>query len=143
MKKEAKMTRLKVLCVCSRGSNRSRYLANYLRRKNYSTRYRGVEPEIYPGGIKHPLKQEDIDWSDIIIAVRPRLKEAIKSKFKTKNKKIILIDVTDSKDVVARKFPEFAEECPNFKEMEHKSFQKVWTYPRLRKAIKPHLPLKK
>jgi predicted protein tyrosine phosphatase len=135
-----KQSKPKVLCVCSAGMNRSKYLANYLKRKGYLTRYRGAEPEIYPKGIKHPLKQEDIDWSDIIIAVRPRLKDLVKAKFNTREKKIILMDVTDSKEVVARKFPEFKKEYPDFEKMEDKVFQKKWTYTQLRKAIKPHLP---
>jgi tRNA 2-selenouridine synthase SelU len=36
----------KVLCVCARGRNRSKYLAKYLRRGGYSTRAGGVEPFI-------------------------------------------------------------------------------------------------
>ena len=72
--------KVRVLCVCSKGRNRSKYLAGYLRRKGYTTRHRGVEPEEYEGGIEHELTQKDIDWSDVIITVRPRLKEATKRK---------------------------------------------------------------
>ena len=55
-------------------------------------------------------------------------------KFKNKDKKIIGIDVTDSRRFVPRKFAKLKEE--NWRE-----FDKKWTRPQLRKAIKPYLPL--
>jgi len=74
-----KIEKLKVLAICSAGLNRSKYLAQYLRRKGYSTRFRGLEPEKYPDMKINAAQQKDIDWADVIITVRPRLKEAIKN----------------------------------------------------------------
>jgi predicted protein tyrosine phosphatase len=120
----------KILCVCAKGSNRSKYLAQYLRKKEYSTRYGGIED----CAIK-PLKKEYVDWADIIIIVRKRLLKIFKIKFpKTKNK-IILLDVTDSRRIAEKIHPEL-------KALNHEQFQKKWTRPLLRKAIKPYLPLK-
>lgn len=36
--------KLKVLCICTMGLNRSKYLAEYLKGKGYETRYGGVGP---------------------------------------------------------------------------------------------------
>ena len=67
-------SKLKVLCVCAKGRNRSKYLASYLKRKNYLTRFRGIEYEIDPN-IENKILQSDVDWADIILIVRPRLKK--------------------------------------------------------------------
>lgn len=125
----------KILCVCTMGLNRSKYLAKYLKNKGYSTRFGGVGPYKYKDKKENELKNEDIDWSDIIITVRPKHKPLLKKRFKTKGKKIIVIDVTDSK----RKVP---ENMAHLRELKDWEFNKKWTYPQLRKAIKPYLPLK-
>lgn len=127
----------KVLVVCAKGLNRSPYLASYLKDKGYKTRFGGVEN--FPGekSKRTPklISQEDVNWADVIIIVRERLTPLFKKKFKNKDKKIIVINVTDLKRFVPRKFAKLKEE--NWKE-----FDKKWTYPQLRKAIKPYLPLK-
>jgi predicted protein tyrosine phosphatase len=120
--------------VCAVGVNRSKYLASYLRRKGYSTRYGGVDYR--EEGTYNPLKQEDVDWADIIILVRKRLMPALRKKFKSKDKKIIVLDVTDSKERIP-------EEKSHLRNLSHEEFQKKWTYSELRKAIKPYLPLKR
>ncbi len=129
------MKKLRVLCICAKGINRSKYLAGYLRRKGYSTRYGGVEDG------KQTLKKlnkKDIDWADIIIVVRKRHLKLLKKKFRTHKlkKKIIVLDVTDSRKLIPKKFAEL-------KNLNHKELNRIWTYPKLRKAIKPYLPLKK
>ena len=72
----------KILCVCAKGMNRSRYLAKYLRGKGYSTTHGGIEPFKNPEWKWNPLTQKKIDWADFIIVVRERLVGDLKKKFK-------------------------------------------------------------
>jgi len=130
MKKRKKNgKRKKVLCVCSQGMNRSRYLAGYLRNKGYNTRYGGASIEA-----PNPIHQKDIGWADVIIVVRKRLVPIMKERFHVKNKKLIVFNVTDSPLSLffERKMLKF---------MDYLDFQKKWTYPQLRKNIEKHLPL--
>lgn len=127
--------KIKVLTGCSKGLNRSKYLAEYLRRKGYSTKYGGVEGWDDPRKEWNPITQEMIDWSDLIVLVRPRLKDVLKKKFKTEKRKIISIDVTDSGRLIPKG-------VLGSKKLSYEEFQKKWTRPQLRKAIKPFLPLK-
>ena len=114
--------------------NRSKYLAHYLRRKGYSTTHGGVESyKENPEWKWNPLTQKKIDWAEVIIVVRERLVGDLKKKFKLKGKKIIVLDVTDSKRLAPKEF----------QALSHREFQKKWTYPQLRKAIKGCLPLKR
>ena len=62
-----------------------------------------------------------------MIIVRKRLVEKFKRKFKFKGE-IIVLDVTDSKRLAPVKF----------KNLSHNQFQKKWTRPQLRKALKNH-----
>ena len=125
----------KVLCVCAKGMNRSKYLAKYLRSKGYSTKFGGVEPYEKPEYKWNPVSQKKVDWADVIVIVRKRISKILKKRFKTKGKKIIVFDVSDSPRLVPEEFKEL-------RELDHKEFNKKWTYPQLRKAIKPYLPLK-
>jgi predicted kinase/predicted protein tyrosine phosphatase len=126
--------KLKVLCICAVGVNRSKYLAEYLEKKGYLTKYGGVD---YRKEYNYnPLKQKDVDWADIIIITRKRLKSIFKKEYNSKGKKIITLDVTDSKRLIP-------DELSYLRELEHEEFQNKWTRPQLRKAIKPYLPLSK
>ncbi len=132
MTKQIKIKTFKVLCVCAVGLNRSKYLAKYLRKKGYSTRCGGVdyrEDETY-----NPIKKKDVDWANVIIIVRKRLEKSFKRKFKWKGKKIIVLNVTDSK----KRIP---EKMAHLRKLNHEEFQKKWTRPQLRKAIEKYLPL--
>ncbi len=128
--------KLKVLCVCTMGLNRSKYLADYLKGKGYEARYGGVGPCRIDPFPKNPIKQEDVEWADIIITARKKHKPILIKSYNAKNKKIIVLDITDSRKAMAEIYPEF-------KKIEHSDFNKKWTYPQLRKAIKKYLPLKK
>jgi len=122
----------KILCVCSMGRNRSKYLASYLKNKGYRTRYGGIGHGRIDLDPDNPFNQEDVDWADIIIIVRKRHKPLLKKNYKIKGKKIIVLNVTDSRRIVG-------EEYPEFKDLDFETFQKIWTRPQLRKAIKPYL----
>ncbi len=134
-KHEITNKKLKVLCICARGMNRSKYLAKYLRGRGYSTRAGGSQPFKDSNKPWNPISQEDIDWADVILVMREWILQLIKKNFKIKNKKIIQLEVTD----VPRLIP---DEFKHLKELDKKEFNKKWTYPQLRKAIKPYLPIK-
>jgi len=128
--------KMKVLCVCAKGVNRSKYLASYLRRKGYSTKFGGVEGYKKGEEAPKPATQKDVDWADIIVIVRKRIVQKVKKKFKTRGKKVIVIDVTDSRRLLPKEFS-------YLKKASEKEFDKKWRRPQLRKAIKPYLPLKR
>ena len=128
--------KLKVLCICRKGINRSHYLATYLRRKGYSTRFGGVQELMgVQGGHPKLTTQKDVDWADIIIIVRKILVPIFNKEFKSKDKKIIILEVTDFKQLVLPK--KFA----HFRKLNYEEFQKKWTYPQLQKGIEKYLPL--
>ena len=124
----------RVLCVCAKGLNRSPYLAKYLRIKGYSTKSGGIEGFNYGEESPRPIKQKNVDWADVIIIVRKRLKPIFTKKYKTKGKKIIVIDVTDSRRLLPAKYS-FLKKATNYE------FDRKWRRPQLRKAIKKHIPL--
>lgn len=128
--------KLKVLCVCTMGLNRSKYLAEYLKDKGYDTRYGGIGPCRIDPEPKNPLKKEDVEWADIIITARKKHKPILDKDFGVKNKRIICLDVTDSRKSMSKIYPEF-------KNIEHDEFNQKWTYPQLRKEIGRYLPLTK
>ena len=80
------------------------------------------------------LKKEDVEWAEIIITARPKHKPSLMEKFNIKNKKIITLDVTDSRKTMSEIYTEF-------KNIEHAEFNKKWTYPQLIKQLEKYLPL--
>ena len=125
----------KILCICTMGRNRSKYLAKYLKEKGYETRYGGVGPCKTDPVPENPAKKEDMEWADIIITARKKHKPILIEKYGIKNKRIITLDVKDSQKAASEIYPEF-------KDIENGEFNKKYTYPKLRKAIEPYLPLK-
>ncbi len=119
--------------------NRSKYLAQYLKGKGYLTKYGGVEGYGDEEKNKHyrwvEATQKQVDWADILIVVRGKFKISLKKKYKVGKKKIITLEVVDSKKLIPEKFADL-------RDLSYWDFQKAWTYPQLRKAIKPYLPLK-
>jgi predicted protein tyrosine phosphatase len=126
----------RVLCVCARGRNRSRYLAKYLRRKGYSTRAGGVEPFADPDRPWNPISQKKVDWADLIILLEERLLPILKKDYDIGGKKLISFTVIDAPKWIPDEFAEL-------RKLPKGEFNKVWTYPRLRKAIKEYLPLER
>ena len=126
--------KLKVLCICAKGQYRRRYLAWYLRKKmGYLTRYGGIDSK---RKIKKEATQKDVDWADIIIIIRKRLVPIFRKKFNKTSKKIIVLNV-----VTTEKF------IPGYiawlRKLNRPIFHRIWTYPKIRAAIKPYLPLTK
>jgi len=123
----------KILCVCTMGLNRSRYVAKYLKEKGYETRYGGVGPCKFDPEPANPANKEDFEWSDIIIVAREKHKKIVEETHFVKDKRIIVLEVSDSREKAAETHPEF-------KNMDQSEFNKVWTYPKLREAIESYLP---
>lgn len=126
------MKKSKILCICSMGLNRSKYLASYLKNKGYRTRYGGIGFGRIDKKAHNSFNQEDTDWADIIIVVRKKHKPLLRKHYNIKGKKIIVLDVTDSRRIIGEKYPEL-------KDLDFKTFQIKWTRPQLRKALKPYL----
>ena len=124
----------KVLCVCSMGLNRSRFLAKYLKEKGYETRYGGVGPCRVDPEPENPVNTEDIGWADIIITARKKQKPILTESYGVDPKRIITLDVTDSRKAMSEIYPEF-------KNISHEEFNKRWTHPQLMKEIGEYLPL--
>lgn len=118
------------------GLNRSKYLAEYLGEMGYETRYGGIGPCRIDPEPANPAKIEDMDWADIIITARKKHEPILLEKFGIKDKRIICLDVTDSRKAMSEIYPEF-------REIEHSDFNQKWTYPQLRKSIEKYLPLEK
>jgi predicted protein tyrosine phosphatase len=126
----------KVLCVCSMGLNRSKWVANYLKEKGYETRYGGIGPCKFDSEPANPIDPKDLEWADIIIAARGKHEVVLKEKYRIKNKKIIVLEVSDSRYKAYLK-------NPAWKEISQEDYNKIWTYPKLKEALGPHLPLEK
>ncbi|OGJ17915.1 hypothetical protein A3K73_02820 [Candidatus Pacearchaeota archaeon RBG_13_36_9] len=125
----------RVLCICALGRNRSRYLAKYLAKKGYETRHGGVNCSRCKKCRQcRLLLQGDVDWAEVIVIVRKILVKNFKEKYKWKGKKIIVLDVTDSRKVAARKDPRWLR-------ITNRLFQEYYVHAHLRRAIKPYLPL--
>jgi len=126
----------KVLCVCSKGVNRSKYLAKYLKNKGYATRFGGAEIWAKISRNPNPISQADVEWADIIIVTRKRLAPKIKKKFDTKGKRLIVLNVVDSLRLLPKEYAHLKKAGKHTG-----AFAKQWREPQLRKAIKPYLPL--
>lgn len=126
----------KVLCVCSMGLNRSKWVANYLKEKGYDTRYGGIGPCRFDPEPANPINSKDLEWADIIIAARSKHEIVLKEKYKIKDKKIIVLEVSDSRYEAYLKNPEWEN-------ISQEEYNKIWTYPKLKEALEPHLPLEK
>ena len=119
------MKKKKILIVCSAGKNRSRYVANYLRRKGYSTRFGGVkESEII-----NPVNPKYIEWADLIIFAQEKQKKWFVEKFGDFKKNYLILDVRDSGHDVP-------EDKKYLLKLPKKEFNRVWVHPNLRKKLK-------
>jgi predicted protein tyrosine phosphatase len=118
------------------GLNRSKWVANYLKEKGYETRYGGIGPCKFDSEPANPVDPKDLEWADIIIAARGKHEVVLKEKYRIKNKKIIVLEVSDSRYKAYLK-------NPAWKEISQEDYNKIWTYPKLKEALEPHVPLEK
>jgi predicted protein tyrosine phosphatase len=116
------------------GLNRSKYVSEHLTKLGYETRYGGVEPCNWDPEPANPAKIEDIDWADLIIVMRKKHIKVLKEKYGVKDKRIINLDVGDSRKKASETHPEF-------RNIERVKFNKRWTYPKLEEELKKYLPL--
>jgi predicted protein tyrosine phosphatase len=126
----------KILCICSMGLNRSKWVANYLEEKGYETRYGGIGPCRIDPEPANPIKEGDLDWANIIIVARSKHKIILEEKHKIKDKRIIVLEVSDSRYKAYLKKPEWEN-------ISQEEYNRLWTYPKLKEALEPHLPLEK
>lgn len=114
---------MKILLICTQGQNRSKYLAEYLKKKGYQVKYGGVDPH----GI-NPLNQKKVDWADVVIAVREHIKDKFLERFDAKGKKVLHLEVKDN----PKRFKENARELA---EKDWFAFQEKYVYSELRKQV--------
>jgi len=120
-----KKVKKKVLCVCHYGKNRSTFLAEFLTKKGYDTKFGGIS-----GKEGNLIKQKDVDWADVIVVVRDVLKGMFLEKFSVGDQKVIALEVIDN--------PKSLKCNSDFVWAE---YQELHTYPELKKQIKEFLPL--
>lgn len=126
------MKKTRVLAVCAMGANRSKYIAKYLRRKGYSTRYGGIKEDAYYEEGCRPLDFKYVQWAETIIFAREEHKKYFEEKFgkaSYSDKKVFVLEVRDSgKDV--------PEKHNYLLDLPRDEFNKKWTHPNLRKKLK-------
>jgi len=97
--KKNSLGKLKVLCVCGLGLNRSRYLAKYLGEKGYDTKWRGLESCDFNLESKNLIGIKDIEWADIIVVSKEKYKSILNDNFKVRDKKIVCLDIVSLRKI--------------------------------------------
>lgn len=121
--------KMKILCVCALGMNRSKYCANWLSEKGFETQFGGVDK-----GALNPLTEDMILWADAIVIARDRHKELLNQKFVLARKKTqYVLGVSDSLDMVPTEYKRLLG-------LPDDEFHKEWTYPHLETALNELLP---
>lgn len=123
-----------ILCVCTMGRNRSKYLAEYLEKKGYNTKYGGVGPCRWDPEPENPIKLEDLVWADLIIAVQKKHKIVLLNDYHVKENKILNLEVSDNQELRSQ-HPE------DYSKLPRDEFNKKWTNPQLEKKKKKYIPL--
>jgi hypothetical protein len=118
------------------GLNRSKWVAEYLKERGYKTRYGGIGPCKFDPEPANPINPKDLEWADIIVVAREKHKKILEEDYKIKNKKIIILEVSDSRYKAYLK-------NPNWKNISQGEFNKLWTYPKLKEVLEKYLPLEK
>ena len=118
---------VKILVVCTEGQNRSRYLAEYLKRKGYETDFGGIKKDGF-----NPLIQKKVDWADMVITVREHIKDKFLHRFDPKCKKVVHLEVRDN----PKRFPAEAQELAA---KDWNAFQEKYVYSELRKQVEKYL----
>ncbi len=118
---------MNILIVCTQGQNRSKYLAEYLKKKGYSADYGGIKPDGF-----NPLSQEKVDWADIIVTVREHIKDKFLDRFEIEGKEVIHLEVLDNPK-------RFSKEAQELAKRSWDDFQEKYVYSELRKQIEGHL----
>lgn len=120
------MKKKKILAICSEGINRSKYLANYLRKKGYSMKFGGIKEYA-----ETPITLKKIEWADLIIFAQEKHKKWFEEKFGKLKKPYLIFNVRDSGNDVP-------ENKKDLLELSRKDFNRKWTHPNLRKAVKKY-----
>lgn len=119
---------MNILVLCAHGKNRSRYLAEYLSSKGYTTDYAGVESS------DARTVQKKIDEADILITVHPLVKEGLFEYFYVgEHKRLIELNIEDRPEQVLSEHQSLDGEA--WTQFQHSS-----VYPRLKEQIDAYLP---
>lgn len=113
---------MKILIVCSEGRNRSKYLYDYLQQKGFEVDYGGAKLNAL-----NPLKQEQVDWADVVITVEEPVKIEFMNKYSYSGT-IIELEVSDN---------------PIPKGLSWREFNETIVHPELERQIKRKLSLDK
>ncbi|MEM3122332.1 MAG: hypothetical protein QXH60_02740 [Candidatus Pacearchaeota archaeon] len=111
--------------------NRSKYLAEYLEKRGYETKYGGIN-----FFAPNPLNKFVFKWADIVVFSRKKHYLIAKIKYlkDLRGKKIIILDVIDNPAKLSKINKKFTS-------LSYYEFQRNWTYPELRRQIKEYMPL--
>jgi len=120
-----------ILLICNWGRNRSKYLASYLEQKGYEVKFAGISPES-----DNLVTQEMVNWSQVIIFIKPEIKEYFSQHFLVSNQQLITLDAEDRLEILA-------PDKPNPTAEEWTQIQKEKVYPELERQIEKYLPFEK
>lgn len=119
---------MKILVICYMGMNRSKYLANFLSEQGLYASCAGILAET-----KNLVTQDQIDQSDVLIFVMPRIQEKFLLNFQVKQQRIITLNVEDRLDLI----------CPDKINPSPEEIQEIYStkvYPELERQISDYLP---
>ena len=119
---------MKILCVCTQGQNRSKYLAYYLKKKGYETDYGGVD---ILGA--NPLRNSQVEWAEVIICVREKIKKLFLMEFDPEDKPVYNLEILDN----PKRMGEWAIKIAS---KDWDAFQEQYVYSEIRKQIEKILP---
>jgi predicted protein tyrosine phosphatase len=120
---------MNILAICNWGNNRSRYIATYLERKGYATRFGGLDEKSHTR-----ITQADVNWSNVLIFVQPQIQRLFLKRFRVNNQRIISLDVEDRIEILS----------PNKRKLTGEEWMKIQrkrVYPELENQIGKFLPL--
>jgi len=119
---------MKILIMCTHGENRSRYLAEYLKRKGYDADYAGVNQSN-----ERELTRK-IAGADIVITVHESVRDRLFERFNLTGKRHIELEVEDRPERVL-------PECKQLSGEDWTAFQEAYVYPELKRQMHGYLPL--
>lgn len=80
---------MNILCVCQQGRNRSRHAAQFLAKQGHETDFAGIHPLSL-----NRVRQQRIDWADVIIPVTPAIGDALKEAYDLAGKRVVTLHAT-------------------------------------------------
>lgn len=113
----------KILLICNKGRTRSKYLAEYLRKKGFATKFGGISKSA-----QVKITKNKLDWTDKIVIVDGKVRKKFLEEYGVPKKEIIMLNVLDH----PRQYPREAQEMIN---KVRKKFKEKYVFPNLRRQI--------